>query len=306
MIVRDTPRAWEVFFVVRGSIAHRILPQIICVAGISLVIVLSQRFELSHLAPVEPLALSVIGGALAIFSSFRNAASYDRWWEARKVIGQIIIEARNLSREAQAYIAGDKGDDLGRQIAGRCIAFMFCVRDHLRDRPISDDTAMYLQPEEEEALQSSLCPPNCLLGFFSRDIARAAAEGRLDQQMTQLLENRVVGLTSGFASAERTKGTPMPFVYTLLVHRTAYFFCLLLPFCLVDASGYWTPVLAAVVAYTFFALDEIGQEMASPYCGAEHGLPLDALSRVVEINILESLGETELPAPLRPVNFVLT
>ena len=98
----------------------------------------------------------------------------------------------------------------------------------------------------------------------------------------------------------------MPFVYTLLVHRTAYLFCLLLPFGLADSSGYWTPLLAAVVSYTFFGLDAIGDELATPFAESTNTMPLDAIARVVEINVLESLGEQDLPEPLRPNNFVLT
>jgi putative membrane protein len=97
----------------------------------------------------------------------------------------------------------------------------------------------------------------------------------------------------------------MPYVYTLGVHRMAYLFCLLLPFGLADSSGYWTPLLVAIISYAFFGLDAIGDELSMPFMSA-YGLPLDAMSRVVEINILESLGETDLPAPLQPKRYVLT
>ena len=120
------------------------------------------------------------------------------------------------------------------------------------------------------------------------------------------MEERVQSMAAAFASVERTKVTPMPFVYTLLIHRTAYLFCFLLPFGLADSSGYWTPLVAAIVAYTFFGLDAIGDELASPFGDSSNTMPLDATARVVEINVLESLGEQTLPEPLKPTNFVLT
>ena len=48
---------------------------------------------------------SLMGLPLAIFLGFRNSASYDRYWEARKHWGLILIECRNLSRRLLAHLA---------------------------------------------------------------------------------------------------------------------------------------------------------------------------------------------------------
>lgn len=307
MIVRDKPSFWELAFVLRGSLLLQILPQIVAVGALSLGVVTLQDRGLVHFTPIAPLALTVIGSALAIFSSFRNVSAYDRWWEARRVVGQMVSELRGLVRESRSYIADPAGDELPRRIALRCIAFLYAERDFLRDRPLSDAVARYLPPAEAAVLRSSSNPPNRLLDQFSVDIAAALAAGRVPPLMAQLLENRVSGLTTASSNAERTKATPMPFAYTLLVHRTAYAFCFLLPFGLAASSGFWTPLIAAVVTYTFFGLDAIGDALANPYAAdSANTMPLDAVARTVEINILEALGETDVPAPLTPTNYVLT
>jgi ion channel-forming bestrophin family protein len=64
--------------------------------------------------------------------------------------------------------------------------------------------------------------------------------------------------------------------------------------------------VVAIVAYTFFGLDALGDEIEEPFGLAMNHLPLDALCRELEINLLETLGETELPEPLRPVQSQLT
>ncbi|MFT3812453.1 MAG: bestrophin family ion channel [Acidovorax sp.] len=304
MIVRDRPTIWQVFFVLRGSVVLRILPLIASVAALSLLIVVLHRAGMIHLIAIQPLALSVIGAALAIFAAFRNAAAYDRWWEARKLMGLIVIEVRNLSRQT-AYIAASPDDDAKRRITYRCIAFAHLLSDFFRTRPIGPNVARYLSSEEFAALEHRRNAPNCLLEFFTADIAALLAAGRLLPVQARVLEERVQGLMTGFASAERTKTTPMPFVYTLLVHRTAYIFCLLLPFGLADSSGYWTPLLAAIVSYTFFALDAIGDDLSEPFGVHVNGLPLDAIARVVEVDALQSLGE-DVPELLRARDYVLT
>ena len=305
MIVRDKPTFLQLAFIMRGSVLRQILPQTAAVSGIALLVAVLQNRGILHFNPVAAVALTVIGSAFAIFAAFRNAAAYDRWWEARKNIGFVVIHARNLSREARYYIA--PGDDLPDRIARRCIAFVFAARDYLRDTTVGEDVANYVGHDELDVLFASQNPPNRLLDCFSADIAAALAAGRVSPIMAQMLENRVAALTDSFSCLRRTKTTPMPFVYTLLVHRTAYAFCFILPFGVVAASGYWTPLVTAIVAYTFFGLDAVGDELATPFTLASHNtVPLDAIARTFEIDILESLGETKLPEPLVPDRHVLT
>lgn len=306
MIVRDKPTPWEVFFVLRGSVILQILPQMAVVATLSLAVVVMHHLGWIRVPAIAALPLSIIGAALAIFAAFRNSASYDRWWEARKTAGFVVIDGRNLAREALSYIAPVAGDDLPRRVALRCAALAEVSRDWLRGGPPAEESMRYLAEPEREALRASRSAPIRLLFFFSKDIAEALETGRISPQMARTLEDRVVGLTTAFSILERTKVTPMPFAYTLLLHRTAYLFCLMMPFGLTDLSGYWAPLVATVISYAFFGLDAIADELQAPFADTPMTVPLDATARALEINILEMLGETEVPAPLQPKDFVLT
>ena len=112
-------------------------------------------------------------------------------------------------------------------------------------------------------------------------------------------------MTAAAASCERIKNSPLPFPYTLLLHRTAYLYCFLLPFGLVDAIGYLTPFVVAIVAYTFFGLDAVGDEIEEPFGLLPNDLPLDAICRTIEIDLREALGDRDLPEPLQPVDYCL-
>ena len=113
-------------------------------------------------------------------------------------------------------------------------------------------------------------------------------------------------MTSAAASCERIRNTPIPFSYTLLLHRTAYIYCFLLPFGLVDSIGFMTPFVVAIVAYTFFGLDALGDEIEEPFGMESNDLPLDALCRAIEIDMRESLHDPKLPAQLEPTQYRLT
>jgi putative membrane protein len=70
--------------------------------------------------------------------------------------------------------------------------------------------------------------------------------------------------------------------------------------------GWLTPVFTAIVSYTFFGLDEIGDDLEDPFGFDENDLPCNALLRNIEREVLAALGETDLPPALEPVEYVLS
>jgi putative membrane protein len=90
----------------------------------------------------------------------------------------------------------------------------------------------------------------------------------------------------------------------LLLHRTSYLFCFLLPFAMAEPLGWMIPIFTAIVSYTYFGLDAIGDELEDPF-GRRNDLPVDAFVRTIEREILTAMGETQLPPVLVPVDFVL-
>lgn len=304
MIVRERPTFWEIFYL--SLVIRRILPQMATVLAVSSSVVVLTRHGWTQIPMVPTVGLSVIGATLSIFAAFRNSASYERWWEARKVAGSLIVELRNLSRQANSYIVKAPSDDLDRRFALRCIAFMQVTRDFLRERRREEDAVRYLSIEESAALASSCNWSSYLLARFSADIAGAVAAGRLSPQMARTLEEKVSAVAMAYGMLERTKATPIPFSYTLALRRLTYIFCFLVPFGIHDASTYWTPLLAVIISYIFFGLDVLAEAMEAPFSDTFMVMPLDAMTRGLEIYILDSLGEKNLPEPIRAKDFILT
>lgn len=100
MIVRPRPPLWKLFFILKGSIILRILPQIFAVFLLSLLVVWAHRAFPGWVPAVNNgTALALLGIALSIFLGFRNNACYDRWWEARKIWGKLVYTTRSLARQ---------------------------------------------------------------------------------------------------------------------------------------------------------------------------------------------------------------
>ncbi|CCG42379.1 bestrophin family protein [Magnetospirillum molischianum] len=303
MIVRDRPAAWRLFFAVRGSILHRIKWEVtttVCIA-IGVTILHGRVFDTK--ITLTPIPFSLIGLALAIFLGFRNSATYDRWWEGRKQWGDLVIHARSLARLSLNHISPN-GDDLPAIQVRRIIAFTHALRHALRGSE-DCDSAAFLPENERRDVLNSVNPPNRILRAFSADLAAATAQGRVTPMMAVSIEENVTALAGVQAGCERISGTPLPFSYTLLLHRTAHMYCLMLPFGLVDTIGFATPVVVGLISYTFFGLDTIADEIEDPFGMLPNNLPLDAISRRIEIDLRDALGETDLPEMLQPVESCL-
>ncbi|QSQ24413.1 bestrophin family protein [Pyxidicoccus parkwayensis] len=310
MIVRPRPGPLRLLFVVRGTILPRVLPHVLVVAGLSCLVVWTLQRGHLRLPVTSPAPLSLLGIALSIFLGFRNNACYDRWWEARKQLGALLIELRAFSHAAIGLLDDGRaelpvvGREVARRLVHRNIAFAHALAAHLRGHDAREDISRYVAEPERSRVLASGNRPNALLREQEWELATLRREGRLSDITWGALNERVHALMSVFTACERIRGTPLPFAYTVLLHRTAYLFCLLLPFGLAEAMGWFTPVLAAMIAYTFFGLDRLSDELEEPFGDAPNDLPVLALARTGEINLLEALGEPQ-PEPLRPRDFIL-
>ena len=114
-----------------------------------------------------------------------------------------------------------------------------------------------------------------------------------------MLDARLDDLVAMVSGCERIASTPIPFSYDVLLHRTIYAYCVLLPFGLVDSIGAATPFVSVFVAYTLIALDAIAHAIAEPFGDGPNHLALDAMTRQIERTLLE-LNREPLPAEVTP------
>ncbi|MGN7869515.1 Bestrophin, RFP-TM, chloride channel [Paracoccus haematequi] len=298
MIVRPRPGLLTLFFVLKGSIILRTWPQLAAVGLLSLVVVAAHRHAPQVVPGINPAPLTLIGIALSIFLSFRNNACYDRWWEARKLWGGIIHSARDVARQTVVLDDGPDGPSPERrEILTAIIAFAHAAVAQLRHRTS-------LQAAGAPAVSAR--PADRILHEVAGLVGRLLRQGRLAPVEALALNDSLGRLTQALVGCERLANTPLPFAYTLLLHRTAYLFCFLLPFGLADMLGWSTPLAAMLVAYTFFGLDALGEELEEPFGLMPNNLPIAAYATVIEIHLRSALGETDLPAMPVPQDYVLT
>lgn len=304
MIVRDRPRSWQMMLAYRGSVIPHIIRKLLAIILISVAVV---WFEYRYPGTIDALPLTpftLMGLTLSIFLSFRNNACYDRWWEARKQWGALILEMRSFAREVQCAFPREDQAALRRQLLHTAIGFAHTLCARLRKQDERAAAPAWLKNPDATLPPARKNVSDAMVEHIGRTLAEQYRKHEISDILFQTIEQRLLAFSGIQAACERIRNTPVPFAYTLLLHRTAYLFCILLPFGLAGTMGWGTPLIAAAVAYTFFGLDALGDELEEPFGLCENDLPLSAMVRVIEIDLKESLGE-ETPEPLVPKHFVL-
>jgi ion channel-forming bestrophin family protein len=295
LIVRPKASLFDIFFAVRGSIAGRVAWRCLFITVLSCLVVYVGEFRLESLSHLGTAPFGLIGIAISVFMSFRNSAAYDRWWEGRKQWGELLVQVRSLCRELS-----NLDDQAKKRIFVPLIAYVHALSARLRD----EDEIAAARPW---GITGSAAPNVCdaILRQIGAELLALNKAGELSDWRYSSAAIRMNAISNVQAACERIKTTPLPFAYTLLIHRTVYLFCALLPFALAPQLGWGTPVIVAFISYTFFGLDAIGDDLAEPFGSADNSLPIRALVRTMERETMDFLGMSPLPDELQPVGYVL-
>ena len=297
MIVRQTPNAFKILFTLRGSVIPHIYPQVLLITLLSALISAIQHGIPNSFPSYSTAPFTLLGIALSLFLGFRNNATYQRWWEARGLWGQLVFDARSLTRQLLSFIDDDTeiGRDTQRCMIHLTIAFTHALRHRLRNTSPWEDIERFVEPEYHDSMRQAGNLPEYLLRLMGKKLGYSRRQHLTSDLMIQNMDERLTSMTIVLAACERIHNTPLPFAYILLVHRTTYLYCFMLPFSLATSLGWVTPLVCGLIAYTFFGLDALSEEITDPFGVAANHLPLTTLSRTIEINLLEALGETDLP-----------
>jgi len=262
--------------------------------------------------PDVPLAL--YGAAIGLLVSFRNASTYNRWWEARTLWGAIVNKSRTFARQVLNTMSAPKDSDgaeqqeaevLRRRLVTYQIAYVHALRQQLRGLDPVAEVARVLPDEDWSGLAGE---KNAALAIQRRmgDMLTAARHrGWISEWEWQAIDDSLEGLMDAQGGAERINNTPMPKQYDFLAWFFVLIYCVILPVGIVERLGWFTPLGSTIVGFMFMALDKIGRDLEDPFDNSIYDVPLTAITTTIEINLRQLLGEKELPAPMKPVEGVL-
>lgn len=290
MIDYEGRRWWRVILQLRGSIVPRLVGRVVVAA---LVGALAVHVHKEHHIVLSPIAHTMIGAALGLLLVFRTNASYDRYWEGRRLLGGIIIRSRDVVRQIAAFLPGEAQAETRRRLRGYVVAFYLVAAQGLRGE---DELAKVttLSAAEREALVGKKSRPQIVLTWLTQELARQVDAGKLSEERLRLVDVNVSGLVESLAGCERILRTPVPFAYAQHIKTFVALFVFTAPFTMSEAMGWLTPLAAGLLAFALFGIDEIGVEIEDPFGRDANDLPVDAIGEGIAAHTAE-IVDTVLP-----------
>src|SRR3954463_10822808 len=132
MITRDRQNWFKLLFVWQGSVLPQILPRLLVLLVLSVIVVYYHGEFFHYKIPLNASPFTLIGIALAIFLGFYNNASYDRFWEGRKLWGALLNDTRSLCRQVSTMSGYEERSSEIKMFVSLLIAFVYALKHQLR------------------------------------------------------------------------------------------------------------------------------------------------------------------------------
>lgn len=278
---------------IKGSVLVEVTPRsIICALFGLLISILQHTGYQLHVPVLGSIIPSIV---LSLLLVFRTNTAYERFWEGRKAWGSLINNTRNLARLMLVAISEDYASDRQAKVEALRLlpAYAIAVKQHLRHEPLDREIEELLSPRQFAELQTVNMPPLLIAMWLNQYFQSAYEKGNLDRyQLTQM--NRILAdMIDCLGICERIQRTPMPLAYAIHLKQLLLIYCLSLPFQMVDKMGWYTAPLTALISFTLFGIEEIGNQIEDPFGRDPNDLPLDSFCQVMLRNIEDIIRLSE-------------
>ena len=304
-MIRRPIEPLKMLFVLQGSYFKRLIVPQVLLFIFSFVIYFYQTHIATEPVPLNPSVFAILGISLAIFHGFCNNAAYDRFWEGRKLWGTLVWLSRNIARQVMTLPNVSMAEK--QAFIRHQIAFVHSLRQQLRAEDNTANLQRLLTVEEQQAVVGQNFIALRLTQIMGQMLANWQAEQKIDVWQWQSLDTTLGEIAHVQAGCERINNTPIPYAYFVLLHRTVYLYCFMLPFGLGNAIGWVTPFVVSFVGYTFMALNEIVDEISEPFGTGENELPLGMMCDTIETQLAMLSHQQFAPEqkPRVPANVVI-
>lgn len=221
-------------------------------------------------APIQ----AVVAFLLGMMLSFRTNTAYDRWWEGRKLWGQLVNRLRGLALKArtQVDLTGPEREEFARLLAG----FAYAMRDRLR----YDQAKLQVVPGFQHDSEDPRHVPVALARRIYERLGSWRAAGRIDGFGYQSFDLEATALMDVLGGCERIKSSPLVHSYRISIHHMIVAYLLALPWTLQNVP--WNPLVAFMAAYFLLGVEMVAADIEDPFGCDLDDLPLDTICGNIE------------------------
>jgi putative membrane protein len=292
-----TRRLWSEVLSPQGAVSWRVLPTTLVFGLFATLVYLLYLYVFPNLT-LEIGPHEIAGALLGLLLVLRTNTGYDRWWEARKLWGGIVNQARNL-----ALIGLTHGPSDGRwreQFIRWTAAFAWAAKARLRRDSAAPELVLLLGEKEAARVHAAEHTALCV-ALQIDELLRQACRGEngMDRFAFLQAQRERAGLVDHLGGCERILSTPLAKVYSITIRRFILFYLATLPFALLHKfeREWMEPLVTVVIAHPVLVLDQLGVELQQPFdTRSINHLPLDDICRKIEKDLMGLLAMSDASA----------
>ena len=262
-------------------------------------------------------AVSMLATVVGIFLVFRFDNAYQRWWEARKLWGQLVNSSRTFARQVRTLLSPARVKDnysvgqlaiLHKTLIYRQIAFVNALRMHLREESDVAQLKPFIKEAELALVEGKDNIPCELLSLQAAELAELLGDSVEQTMLLMQFDSTLTAITDTQGACERINNTVFP---DMVSHISKYFvwgMAFLIPavFLEPDKSIYVVELITVLfMAMAFIIVQQLAVSLMNPFDNQKNDTPMSALCRTIERDLRRQLGETDIPEQIKPVNGVL-
>ena len=277
-----------VFLLFNSKTIFRLLPGLILVGMyVALLIFIHANFPRIQLK-IPTSIHSLLGIVLGLLLVFRTNTAYERWWEGRILLGQLVNSSRNLAIKFNTFLG--KGNAATKQYLGKLIAnYAFAMKEHLREGVIWEEIEETERPTILD-LKNYIHVPNRIAGLIYEEANSLYVMGKITNVQLLILDKQLEVFTDVAGACERIKKTPIPLAYSEHLKKFIFLFILILPMGFIHELKYMSIPVVMIIYYAFVGLQLIGEEIEDPFGKDANDLPTDQICETVRSSVYEILG----------------
>ncbi len=286
--------------------------------------------------------VALLGTATAFLVGFKNTQTYNRTWEARQIWGGILNNSRTWGTMCRDFISHPAKT---KELVYRHFAWLTALRYQLRENraweaagkkynkeyqsfytipervtTLEEELAKYLTPDELAYILTTKNKAAQLLSLQSKTIRELLDQKEMDVYRFLEMHQKIDAFNDGQGKSERIKNFPYPRQFATINVLFIRLFCILLPFGMLKdfdklndsmvgfMHGYmvWLVIpFSVLISWVYTSLEQVGESTENPFEGSANDVPISQMSRTIEIDLREMLGETELPPALQAKNNII-
>ena len=224
-----------------------------------------------------------LGFAISILLVFRTNTAYDRWWEGRKLWGNLVNSSRNLAIKINAMISNSEVD---RAFYRQTIPLF---AENLKSHLLKEKTRLMLDAEShpEIEIDDSKHIPNQISSLIYQKTYGLYKEGKLTVDDLRFINQELSNFADICGACERIKNTPIPYSYSSFIKKVVFFYIATMPIGLSFTLGYWCVPIVVLVFYTMLGMELVAEEIEDPFSGDENDIPMDKIVANIKIHVAE-------------------